>query len=341
MMMLGSGLKAQGQSVAYLTFSGRGAGPALRELGEQVFEAPVRAKIDPFGILKMAKIMRSQSFDIVHTHLSTSSTNGALAARLAKIPSVATVHGMSGRLSFVFANQLIAVSEEVKQHLIRQGTAAKKVTVVHNGINFPEVDPEALKAIRAEWHLEGAFPVIGTVARVTPLKGIEFAIEAMVRIRERFPTAVYLVLGDGDGLEACKRLAQSLGLGDAVRFLGYRSPVEPYVAAMDLLAFPSLKEAMGIALVEAAGQGVPAVASAVGGIPEVVTPEVGLLVPPRDSHALAEGLLALASDDRLRQRMSEAARSRARSLFSQEAMVSSTLQVYAVLISRNRSRQSA
>ncbi len=334
MLFLGDGLRERGHTVEYLTFKGRGAGPALMTRGETVNEAPVRAKIDPVGIIRMARIIRERRIDVVHTHLSTSSTNGALAARLARRPAVATVHGLSGRLSFVFAHRLIAVSEEVKRHLVAQGDSPGKIRVVHNGIDFPDVSAEEVARVRTELELGGAFPVIGTVARVTPLKGIKFAIEALALVRERFPTATYLVLGDGDGLLECQELASRLGLASAVRFLGYRTPVEPYLAAMDLLAFPSLKEAMGIALVEAAGQGVPAVATNVGGIPEVVTAETGILVPPSDAPAMASGLVELASDEGRRKAMSAAARSRARGLFGREAMVSGTLDVYMELLGR-------
>lgn len=336
MMMLVGGLKERGHTVEYLTFAGRGAGPALRDLGETVHEASVRLKIDPLGIVRMAQIMRRGGYQVVHTHLSTSSTNGALAARLARIPSVASVHGMSGKLSFVFADRVIAVSEGVKKHLIGQGMRAEKIDVVYNGAEFPCVPLDEVARLRVSLGFEDAFPVIGTVARVTPQKGIEYALEAFKLVLEKFPKAAYLVLGDGDGLEACKAKATELGVADSVKFVGYQSPTEPYLALMDLLAFPSLKEAMGIALVEALGQGVAVVSTDVGGIPEVVSPEVGLLVPARDGKAMGEGLIRLAGDDDLRKTMSAAARERARSVFGKATMVEATEAVYQGLLKARR-----
>lgn len=332
MVTLSDGLKNAGNLVEFLTFTGRGAGPELRARGESVHDVRVRCKVDPISITRMAKVYRRRKVQVVHTHLSTSSVNGALAARLAKIPSVASVHGMSGRFSFMFADRLIAVSEQVKRHLVSQGVDAKKIDVVYNGVDLAGKDLSRGLAVREELGITDRFPVIGTVSRVTAMKGISTSIEAINLLREKFPNLAYIVVGDGDGIAAARQQVQALGLDRHVWFTGYQRDIVPYLSSFDLFAFPSLKEAMGIALVEAGACGLPSVASNIDGIPEVVSPDTGILFPPQDAASMAEALDKLSHDDGLRASMGKAAQDRARQLFGVNAMVTRTTRVYERLI---------
>ena len=117
MMTLAGAQRDQGDEVQFVTFKGKPFNDELKDLGWKHTPFRVRFKVDPVAVVQMAKFFRREKIDIVHTHLSTSSVNGCLAARLAKIPCVATVHGMSGKLSFVFANHMIGVSHGVRQIL--------------------------------------------------------------------------------------------------------------------------------------------------------------------------------------------------------------------------------
>src|SRR5262249_8922306 len=142
--------------------------------------------------------MQREAFDVVHCHLSTSATNGCLAAGLARIPSVATVHGLSGKLSFLAADHLIAVSGEVRRHLVSQGLSEAKISVVHNGIPLGQMPgSDARAAARAALGLPHAGPVFGTTARLTPLKGIDQALHAARRVVDDIPSAMFVVFGDG------------------------------------------------------------------------------------------------------------------------------------------------
>ena len=265
--------------------------------------------------------MKVGQFDIVHTHLSTSSVNGCLAARAAGIPSVATVHGMSSKISFAAARHMISVSNEIKRHLLSQGATSDQISVVYNGYSL-------LGASKPTRLTSDAFPMLGTVARVTPLKGIEDAIRAVAILKKEFPDVSYIVVGDGVGLEACQALATELGVSEAVNFVGYRKDIETYLSRMDLFVFPSLKEGMGIALVEAMAQGLATVATNIGGIPEVITPECGILVPPKSPDEIAEKVAFLLRDHALREQMGAFAKDRAGTVFSVEAMRKATDEVY-------------
>jgi glycosyltransferase involved in cell wall biosynthesis len=320
-----------GTRVEFLTFKGKRFGQQVRDLGFTAAEVKVRGKVDPLAVVQMARVIRTGRFDVVHTHLSTSSVNGGLAARLARVPCLATVHGMSSKLSFLTVNQLIAVSNGVKDHLVRQGVSPSKVSVVYNGIDPVEsklTKPEA----RARLAMPEGSPVVGTVSRITALKGIEDAIRAVATMIRQFPSLRYLVVGDGDGLEPCKRLSEELGIGGSEDFTGYRTDVQDCLAAMDMFLFPSLKEAMGVALVEAMVAGLPCVATNVGGIPEVVTCDTGVLVDPNRPDLLARASIELLEDPARMTALGCAGRARAKELFSISAMETATNDVYRSMI---------
>lgn len=333
LMTLARAQRAAGHRVEFLTFKGKRFGAQVRDEGFAVHEVRVRAKVDPVAIAKMRRVMRRGRFDVVHTHLSTSSVNGCLAAKAARVPSVATVHGMSGKLSFAAADHLIAVSEQVKAHLVDQGVRGEKVSVVYNGLDLDLPDFDRAEA-RRRVGIAGDGPVLGTVARVTAAKGIDDALHALAEISLHYPNLRYLVVGDGDALPECRDLAKVLGLEGKVKFAGYQKDVATYLAAMDLFLFPSHKEAMGIALVEAMRVGVPIVGTNIGGIPEVVTPDCGILVPDRSPRELASGALTLLGDPARAAQASQAAIRRANQVFSADAMQRSTDAVYHAMLGR-------
>ena len=333
LMTLATAQKAAGKSVTFVTFTRRDFGKELRELGFDAREVAVRAKVDPFAIGHMMRLYRQLGTDVVHTHLSTSSVNGTIAARLAKVPCVSTVHGMSGKLSFLFADHLIGVSEGVRQHLISQGVLGDKITAIYNGIERPSMVISKQEA-RLKFGIRQDAFVLGTVARLTPLKGIDTSLEAFRQIAAEVSGAEYALVGNGDTMEEYQARVKSWGLEGRVHFLGYQDPVWESLAAMDLFLFPSLKEAMGIAVVEALASGLPVVSTDVGGLPEVVHSSVGALVGVKDPAAMAEEALRIYRDPDTFSFMQVAAKARAASLFSVESMVSKTEAVYVNLVNR-------
>lgn len=327
MMTLAKAQIAARDDVQFETWKGRNFGAEQRELGYRVHEVKVRTKIDLLAILQMRRWFREQKFDIVHTHLSTSSLNGCLAARFAGIPCVATVHGMSSKWSFIFADHMIGVSQGVCDHLVAQGVPRAKTTAVYNGVDVPPGVMSKQEA-RAAFNLPMDATVFGTVARLTPMKGIDTGIEAFRILAEKVPGSHYVLVGSGDGEPIYRQWVSDNKLQDRVHFLGYQSNVFNPLAAMDLFLFPSLKEAMGISVVEALAMGLPVVSSNVGGLPEVITQEVGSLVKPNDSRAMAEQALNALTQPSL----GPAAKLRAETQFSVEAMRQGTFEVYRALL---------
>ncbi len=328
-------LRLHGHQVIQGTLAGRALGNEFRQRGFDVREVKLRAKVDLRGILDLRKILLREQIDVIQTHLSTASLNGGIAARLARIPSVSTVHGMSNKASYVFADHLIAVSRQAREHLIRQGVRPERISVVYNGIEVPPTLPSR-KSARQALGLPANAPVLGTVARITTLKGIRYGIEAMSLLVKDFPDLTYVILGDGDQAESMRRLTANRQLENRIRFCGYQPDVWPYLAAMDVFLFPSLKEAMGIALIESMAAGLPVVSTRVGGIPEVVTQATGVLVSPKDGGELAEATRRLLLAPELREELGAAGRRRVEQEFSAAAMASKTESVYeAVVVARS------
>jgi glycosyltransferase involved in cell wall biosynthesis len=240
---------------------------------------------------------------------------------------------MSGKLSYVACHHLIAVSAPVQRHLVAQGVHEAKISIVPNGLTLSASamgKPEA----RARLGLPVGSRVIGCVARLTALKGIDHLLVAHRRLLDDWPDVHCVVAGDGELRHDLAALARSLGTHTRVLFAGYRHDVADVLPAFDVFVFPTLREAMGIALVEAMAAGLPVVATRVGGIPDVLTPETGLLVNPSDPIALADAAARFLSDPAMSRRMGEAGRQRAAEEFSDRKMALRTLQVYRSVMSR-------
>ncbi len=335
MLTLCNELRQSGHTVDFGTFRGRGFTEDVRRLGYSAETFPFRLKIDPVGIFKLARYLKVNRYDLVHGHLSSSALNAGLAAKLARVPSLATVHGLSSKYSFTTCNHLIAVSAEVRRHLESQGVNAAKISVVHNGIVLGEPPSPALRqAARTALNLPPEVLVLGTTARLTPLKGVNIALHAMKQIHDDYPGAIFVVFGDGPAREQLGELAESLGIAESVRWMGYRNDVRDLLPALDVFLFPSLKEAMGIAIIEAMAAGVAVIANEVGGIPEVVPEGSGILVAPGDFVSLATAGTNLLRETESRNRIATAGLELVRKEFTAERMAAKTVGVYRATMAR-------
>jgi glycosyltransferase involved in cell wall biosynthesis len=166
------------------------------------------------------------------------------------------------------------------------------------------------------------------VGRLDPVKDQGTLLRAVAEARRGGAPAVCLLVGDGPERPALTRLSAELGLGDLVRLLGSRRDVPRLLPAFDIFVQSSLSEALPNALLEAMGAGLPVVATAVGGPQDVVRPDVGLLVPPRDPGAMAEALAALIQDSGQRRCLGAAARALAAERYSLEAMLTAYADLY-------------
>lgn len=256
-----------------------------------------RGKIDPLTVLRVRRLIKNGPFDLIHTHLSTASLLGALAARLARKPSVAHIHGLNTATSFRYSTHLIAVSEAVKSHMVAQGIAADRVGVVYNGVDMTRFAPVPIEEAKANAGYDADAPVLGVFGRLAEEKGQRTAVEAMSLLREEHPKTKLVLAGEGKARAELEESARALGVEEMVDFRGFVDDVPALMSACDIVLVPSLREGFGLAAVEAMALERPVVASAVGGLREVIDQRgMGVLVAPQDPQAMADAVSDLLDD---------------------------------------------
>ncbi|MFN3728309.1 MAG: glycosyltransferase family 4 protein [Fimbriimonadaceae bacterium] len=307
----------------------------VQSRGFRIHDVPIRGKFDLRAIRLIADYLMLAGIDLMHTHLSEGTLIGARAARRAKVPVVSTVHGLNLRWSYAFSDRLITVSEAARKHLLRQGVAEHKVVAVHNALPWGwKPSPLSRERARRDLGLDPAEFLIVNVGRPSRQKGVDVAIRAFAVLAKDCPTARLLLVGDSKEKMRMEILAARLKVLPQVRFVGFREDVPTWLRAADVFFFPSRSEAMGIALLEAMASELPIVASNVGGIPEVVTADVGSTHPLNDTEGMARSLRTLLTDNAMRNRMGRAGPTRVSTEFSHERQASRVDAIYRELLSR-------
>jgi len=177
--------------------------------------------------------------------------------------------------------------------------------------------------------------VVGMIGRLEPVKGVKYFIEAAELVMKKLPKTKFIIVGDGSLRTSLEGQAVGAGLGKNVIFAGWRDDAAGLIPAFNLLALPSLNEAVGIVLIEAQAQGVPVVATSVGGIPEVVKDgETGILVGPQDAQGMAAAMIRLLEDEPKRMEMGHAARAWVEGKFRAEDMALKTSALYMQLLKK-------
>jgi glycosyltransferase involved in cell wall biosynthesis len=225
------------------------------------------------------------------------------------------------RFAFSMAHKVVANSTAAANAVAREGVPAGRIETIRNGLD--------ISAFPARPRARGALRTIVTVANLRPEKRHEILLSAMRTVIARHPDARLLIVGVGPRRRALQALAADWGLTSFVQFLGHQEDVGAALAAADIFALASRSEASPNALIEAMAAGLPSVATAVGGIPEIVVDgETGLLVPADDAASFARALLRLMDEPALAERMGAAARQRAIERHSYDRMARAFEQLY-------------
>ena len=296
---------------------------------------------DEAAIRELAAYLRRHEIDLVHAHMFRAEVIGIPAAVAAGTPVVlATVHSSRVRSQGDMA-ALAALSQQIDRLIVPSAAIAEKIrregrrtpySVIPNGVDLSRFAvPAPPCTLRDEYSIPCEEALVGVVARLEPEKGHRFLIEAFPGVLERAPRTWLAIVGEGSLGDELRTQAAALGspASDRIIFTGSREDISALTADLDVAVLPSLREAQGISILEAMARRKPVVASAVGGIPEVLTDGVdGLLVAPGDSAALAEAIGRLAKSPSLRERMGEAGYRTVVERFSIDAMVRQVQEVY-------------
>lgn len=293
----------------------------LRALGVPVTVFRQRNAYDVATLLKLARYIRSHRIDLIHTHLAGADVAGRITGFITRRPVVSTIHMLKGDFpeaprrrqwlvqwtARLMCARLVVVARNLRDEVAEWfGVPLRKVVVIPNGVDTgkfrksPGFNRESMRRALTG----GDYPIITNVGRLFPQKAQHHLIEAATAILETLPTARFVLAGDGPLRAGLEALAQARGLGDHVLFLGFRDDVSDILAASDLFVLTSEQEGLPLAVLEALSLGCPVVSTAVGGVPEVVREGItGRLIPPGDTKALTEAILAAFADKEESRRM--------------------------------------
>lgn len=287
--------------------------------------------------------------DILHTHLGTSDWVGGLAARSLGVPVVCSIHtavwGHDPETCFkrmvvrLCAARIVAVSEAARRAYAERGWGSdRRLLTIHNGV---DVRPArgAGREVRRELGLDESNLVVGMLSALRPEKAHDVALAAIRLIRDRYPALRLLIVGDGPNGAQIARLAEDLK--ETVIMAGPRSDVMRWFEAFDICLHPSRADAFPTTLIEAMAASVPIVATAVGGIPEIVLDgRTGVLIPaPPSADALARALTALLDDPARRRALGSAARMAYERRFTAAPWLRRTRAMYEEVLAESRPRR--
>lgn len=298
--------------------------------------------MDRHVVPALVDLIRRERIDLVHSHLYHANFYGRLAARKAGVPAVASIHNTYTKhkwhrqlVNWYLARHtaaLIAGSEEIKKDVVRYDHVPEAlVDVIPNSVDLTRsLSIVSREQARERLGVPEGSIVLGTVGRLEEQKGHRYLIEALAQLRQGGVDACLLLVGDGREAQSLKNLSASLGLGPHMQFLGTRSDLGDLFRAMDLFIMPSLWEGLSLAMLSAMAAGLPVVATAVGGVRQVLgEDEYGFTVPAADAGALASKIRVCLEEPTETARMGEKGKRLIFENFSDEAMVRRLEMAYA------------
>lgn len=358
MFELAKGLQARGHSVTTVTMYDKGGFASIFEerYGIRVVDlkmkpargnALIRAKAFILGLWRFYRLLREERIQILQTFTHYSNIIGPVIAWCARVPVRISSqrNTLKSHSRFVrWMDQLVAnsqcvhmmtcVSEQTRKYCLDVAhIRGEKLMTIPNGVAVPDEHfclPKASgKELLDQLGVDADQLVVLIVARLHPQKGHRYLIEAIPRVLEDVPNAVFLFAGEGELRGELSRLIKDAGVGHATRLLGARDDIPSLLEVSDLFVLPSLWEGMPNAVLEAMAYGLPVVATCVDGTTEVVEDgRTGILVPPKDVSALADAIVRFLKDRELRLIMGNAGRMRVIEEFSIDSFVDRHVALY-------------
>lgn len=263
-------------------------------------------------------IQQDYPINLVHVH-GSHELMAVVKLCLPSIPVLFTVHGyhggakdfsywLSSQMANLFADRVIAVCQAEADILRRYGLNQKKVTVIYNGVKQQNIDTDRCQVLRHKFNIFPEEIIIGTVARLSPDKGVIYLLKALALLKSKYNNLHLVIAGNGAQKEILEQLTDTLELHQNVTFVGYLDRLGDLINLFDIFVLPSLQEAFSLATLEAMALAKPIVATTVGGFREQVQDGIsGFLVPPTSVSGLVEALEILIACPQKRCQMGQAA----------------------------------
>jgi len=309
--------------------------------------------------LTLHRIMCRNGYDVVHAHSAKGGFTGRLAARLASVPAV--IYTPSGlpfnpfisrhvsllylaleRFAGLYTDAIIAACASEYEQVIRHRLVAKsKVMLLPNPFDIAACKPTVSPAAkRQELGLNPENPIVGTVARLTRQKGVEFFVEAAALVLRSHPRAQFVLIGDGELRPQVEAQINDLGIASSFHFLGRRADYLDLMATFDIFVLSSLWEGLPYAPLEAMALAKPVVGTDVTGLRDIIQHQMnGLLVPAQSAQALAQAIVVLLEDKGLAIRLGEEGRRSLGQRYDPDRVASQTGELYKEILARKRARR--
>lgn len=312
-----------------------------RRAGIEVCNLGCSGDLDlPFAV-KLAKLARRVKPDIVHCHSRRGADFlGGWALALAGIPAVLSRRvdheeaALLSRWRYRPYRKVIAISENVADVLRNAGLDAGRLVTIRSAVDVGSITPRRdCSDFRSEFAInEGDF-VIAVIAQLIPRKGHRYLFDAMPKLRDRYPGIRVLLFGDGPGEAGLRALASELNLEGTVGFAGFREDLDEFLACVDLLVHPAVREGLGVAMLKAAAAGIAVVAFDTAGAREAVAHgSTGVLVPAGDVRKLQKAISLLVDNAEMRRELGEGGRRRMKDEFTVATMAARHMELYESVI---------
>lgn len=272
---------------------------AVESMGITLERVPIGNTRFVWQVAQVVKVIKRHGIDILHTHGYRSDITGIIAAKIAGIPIISTVHGWTpvslklrayevlGRLCLKSFTKILCVSKPLFTELSKTNSRPRKVVCLPNAVTVTDIQEEDRVAARRRLGIPDDTFMLVTVGRLSMEKGFDVLLDAFSRLEIGEKSVQLVFVGDGPLRRELEEYAKQIGIGDRVRFAGFVVDVDHYYAVADLFVMSSHTEGSPMALMEAMACGLPVVATAVGGIPDIVQNGInGCLVPPAEPDAL-------------------------------------------------------
>jgi len=349
LVTLASQAEANGLELTIVSLSSNNDRVILDELaglGTKVVIFPAQHLLDLRRIFRFSRFLSGKNFDLVQCHLTYANIIGTLCGRLAGLPVVTTLHSIEDVLQefhpFIgaletwtirhLAKRVVAVGYSIADSF-QERLRGRAIDVIPNAVPIPAriTEKERLE-LRKEITGDMGKKIVISVGRIALPKGYEDLVTAFSFLVPYHPNLVLILIGDGPLLEEIRNLISRLSLEKNVLLLGAREDVPRLLAASDLYVSSSHWEGLPLAILEAMMAGLPVVATNVGDIPCLITPEIGLVLPPRQPRAIADAITELLLDPGRLRRMGTAARAQAMQDYSPHAWMERLLNLYRQLL---------